>query len=168
MRTVLTKYGNTVGNNPAQIRDPRIRSGKHPNCSRSCSSSHFFLFPVFPAKTVYGRFIWYTVSVGTGISCSRLHPYLRGTAVGRLVGRCGFFESWAFRLWTATTWSVFFRARSSFICVLLFLKKGFSPLLGGALWLSPTQVVLGEAVSNGPTKQLLPQIASPPPMIPAL
>jgi hypothetical protein len=127
----LTKYGNTVGNNPAQIRDPRIRSGKHPNCSRSCSSSHFFLFPVFPAKTVYGRFIWYTVSVGTGISCSRLHPYLRGTAVGRLVGRCGFFESWAFRLWTATTWSVFFRARSSFICVLLFLKKGFSPLLGG-------------------------------------
>jgi hypothetical protein len=35
------------------------------------------------------------------------HP--RGTTAGRLVGCCGFFGPWAFPLWAATTWSMFFR-----------------------------------------------------------
>jgi hypothetical protein len=63
-----------------------------------------------------------------GVSPSSEAEYRpRGTAAGRLVGRCGFFGSWAFPLWAAATWSVFFRVRGMLICVLLFFEKGFFP-----------------------------------------
>jgi hypothetical protein len=44
-----------------------------------------------------------------------------------LVGRCGFFGPWAFPLWAATTWGMFFRVRGVLIFVLLFFEKGVFP-----------------------------------------
>jgi hypothetical protein len=65
------------------------------------------------------------------------HP--RGTATIRMVGRYGFFGPSAFPLWAVTTRSVFFGVHSVFICFLLFLqKRGFSAVIRGPLWLSPT------------------------------
>jgi hypothetical protein len=83
MRTVLTKYRNAAGNNPAQIRDLRIWSGKHPNSSRSSSCSHFF----FLLKRCTVDFVRYTVSVRgfpAPVYILQPHPILTYSSTDRI------------------------------------------------------------------------------------
>ena len=66
------------GRFPGQIRDPLIRSKNHSNRFRYRIRRifpDFFPNPFFPEKIISGREFRYSVSVGTGISRSRFHPY---------------------------------------------------------------------------------------------
>jgi hypothetical protein len=47
LRFAINFYGNTCGNFPAQIQEPRIRSGNDPNYSCSCTRRIPVFFPVF-------------------------------------------------------------------------------------------------------------------------
>ena len=64
---------------PCKKREPKIRSGKSfPRFRFQIYRifSDFFWISNFPIKMIFDRYIWYTVSVGTGFSRSYFHPYL--------------------------------------------------------------------------------------------
>ena len=76
----MGKTGISHGRFPGQIRDPLIRSKNHSNRFRYRIRrifSDFFPNPFFPEKMISGREFWYSVSVSTGISHSRFHPYIQ-------------------------------------------------------------------------------------------
>jgi hypothetical protein len=71
-------------------------------------------------------------------SSSEAETHPRGTTVDRLVGRCGLFGSWAFPLLGRDHSGRAFGVRGVFLCFTIFRKRGFSPVIRGPLWLSPT------------------------------
>jgi len=90
----MGKTGISRGRFPGQIRDPLIRSGNHSNRFRYRIRRifpDFFPNPFFPEKMISGREFRYSVSVGTGISRSRFHPYSRWR--GRPCARAALYAS---------------------------------------------------------------------------